>query len=199
MGRVLWADVPGSAAREVLSAAAADVVPLVSTAHCRVPVMAQGGTFDLLAMAATPPVFDGPEDRNGLRNRDQLLFWANALSDGAFTAPIIAGRFNLDPVDGEGHRQALLALLQHPRLQDPAPTSPGGAVFDSDIPNTGPPAQDTAAWQKPPGPLRVDYILPSRDWTIIGSGVLWPAPDDPFAATVEQAGADRLVWVTVTR
>ena len=199
LGRVLWADVPGSAARDVLSVDAANVVPLASTAHWRVPVMAQSGTFDLLAMAATPPVFDGPEDQNGLRNRDQLLFWANALSDGTFTAPILAGRFNLDPMDGEGHRTALRALLSHPRLQDPAPISPGGAVFESDIPNTGPPAQDTAAWQKPPGPLRVDYILPSRDWTVIDSGVLWPAPGDPFAETVAQAGADLLVWVTVTR
>ena len=199
LGRVLWADVPNSAARDVLPPAAAAVVPLASTAHWRVPVSAPGGTFDLLAMAATPPVFDGPEDRNGLRNRDQLLFWATALSQGAFTAPILAGRFNLDPMDGEGHLTALRALLDHPRLQDPAPTSPGGAGFYSDIPNNGPPAQDTAAWQKPPGPLRVDYILPSRDWTVSDSGVLWPAPDDPFAETVNEAGADRLVWVIVTR
>jgi hypothetical protein len=199
LGAVLWADVPGSAARDVLSPAAAAVIPLASTAHWRVPVTAPGGTFDLLAMAATPPVFDGPEDRNGLRNRDQLQFWAHKLSAGDFTAPILAGRFNLDPVDGEGYRPALLALLDHPRLQDPAPTSTGAAQFQSTIPNAGPPAQDTAAWAKAPGALRVDYILPSRDWRVLDSGVLWPAPDDPFAETVAQAGADRLVWVDITR
>ena len=30
----------------------------------------------------TPPVFDGPEDRNGRRNHDEIRFWADYISPG---------------------------------------------------------------------------------------------------------------------
>ena len=30
----------------------------------------------------TPPVFDGPEDRNGTRNFDEIRFWADYISPG---------------------------------------------------------------------------------------------------------------------
>ena len=33
--------------------------------------------------------------------------------------------------------------------------------------------------------------------TVTGTGVVWPAPDDPFAKTVEAASRHRLVWVDV--
>ena len=61
-------------------------------------------------------------------------------------------------------------------------------------------ATDTADWDDPtPGNLRADYALPSADWTIIGSGVLWPDPTDPLAETVATASRHRLVWVDLTR
>lgn len=195
---LLWADLPGSAAPDVLNAQAAAVVPLASTVMWRVPVEVSDTAFDLLAFTASPPVFDGPEDRNGLRNRDQLRFWTQKLDDGAFERPVLAGRFNVDPFDGEGHRDALTALLTHPRLHDPAPESAGGAAFAPAIANAGPPAQDTAAWTRAPGPLRVDYVLPARAWEVLATGVLWPT-EGPLAETIREAGPNRLVWVELRR
>ena len=80
----------------------------------------------LLCWYATPPVFDGPEDRNGRRNHDEAAFWLRLLA-GELTWPppegpfVLLGQSNLDPVDGEGLRGAMDALLDHPALQDPAP------------------------------------------------------------------------------
>jgi hypothetical protein len=84
-------------------------------------------------------------------------------------------------VDGDGRPEALTALLNHPLLQDPAPKSPVGAALaaadgGANEAHQGDPMLDTANWDdRPGGPgnLRVDYVLPSRDWIVAGSGVLW--------------------------
>ena len=34
-------------------------------------------TVHFLVSHPTPPVFDGPEDRNGPRNYDEIRFWAD--------------------------------------------------------------------------------------------------------------------------
>ena len=36
-----------------------------------------GKTVHFLVSHPTPPVFDGPEDRNGTRNFDEIRFWAD--------------------------------------------------------------------------------------------------------------------------
>ncbi len=36
-------------------------------------------TLHLLASHPTPPAFDGPEDRNGRRNHDEIRFWNDYL------------------------------------------------------------------------------------------------------------------------
>lgn len=60
----------------------------------------------------------------------------------------------------------------------------------------GDPALDTAVFRDDgPGNLRVDYILPDRRLTVLDSGVLWPAPQNPLAEAVESASNHRLVWV----
>jgi hypothetical protein len=180
LGAVLWADVPDSAAADVLSPAALAVIPLATVAHWRVPVDWPAAPFDLLAFTASPPVFDGPEDRNGLRNRDQLAFWDRHLTAGRFARPVLLGRFNVDPTGGQGYRGPLTALMMHPRLQDPLPPIP------------------TTAWTGTPGSLRVDYILPAAEWTVVDSGVLAPLPGEAMAQAVQAAGANRLVWVTIS-
>jgi hypothetical protein len=48
---------------------------LSSKNHCDVPVIINGRRIHLLVSHPTPPVFDGPEDRNGRRNQDELRFW----------------------------------------------------------------------------------------------------------------------------
>ena len=39
-------------------------------------------TLHVLASHPTPPTFDGPEDRNGRRNHDEIRFWADYISPG---------------------------------------------------------------------------------------------------------------------
>ncbi len=204
LSTLLWRDVPGATLPQepLWSDAVAAVQRLSTTGHWIVPVLAPGGPVDIMAFSATPPVFDGPEDRNGLRNRDELRLWTQVL-DGAFGAAprdfVVLGNANLDPADGEGLHDAMQAFLADPRLTDPRPASPGGkAAADPD--QSGDPALDTADWPDgAPGNLRVDYALPAATWTVTGAGVFWPDPDDPDAALAQTAGPHRLVWVDLRR
>ena len=210
----LWHDLPGALLPETTdgspfpSPQALAVQRLSSTAHWAVPVQLPGGArLALLTWYGSPPVFDGPEDRNGRRGHDEAAFWA-ALLDGRlpFAPPdapfVLLGGANLDPHDGDGRNAAIRALLARPDLQDPAPASPGGAVATGGVNATqnGPAEQDTADWPDAPGNpgnLRVDYVLPSRDLTVRASGVFWPAPGTPLADTVVAASRHRLVWVDI--
>jgi hypothetical protein len=191
LSAILWAD-RSEAAGQVLPQGAQAVVPLASVAQWVVPAEARGRRLTLVTLAASTPVFDGPEDRNGLRNRDELALAAELA--GRVEGPVLLGRANLDPADGEGRRAAIAALLAHPALQDPAPRSAGGAAQPPRPDHAGDPALDTVAWQGP-GPLRVDYVLPARALRVVASGVHWPAPGTPEAARAEAAGPGRAVWV----
>ena len=162
-----------------------------------------GAPFHLLAWSATPPVFDGPEDRNGLRNRDELLMWENRLANDPPASFIVLGNANFDPVDGNGLRDSMEAFLNRADLQDPAPRSEGGA-FAADPDHMGDPSLDTADWPDyAPGNLWVSYVFPAMDWTVGDAGVFWPAPSDPDAKLLGDdglaAGPHRLVWVDVSR
>ena len=195
LSETLWKDLPDatlpvSAGMPFPSAAAQDILRLSSTGHWIVPIsLPDGAPLSLLAFSATPPVFDGAEDMNGLRNRDELLMWNIVLNGGFGPAPdrfVIAGNANLDPNKGEGFSQAMAAFLQNPSLQDPLQD------------------QDTANWpDNGPGKLRVSYVLPSTDWAVTGAGVFWPAPDDPDRMLIgddgQDAGPHRLVWVDISR
>jgi hypothetical protein len=162
---LLWRDLPGALLPEkdgapFPSAAAHQIQRLSSRGHWVVPVeVPELGRLHLLTFHATPPVFDGPEDRNGRRNHDEVRFWQLYL-DGAFDPPpaerfILLGDANLDPSRGDGIGSAIADLLVHPRLQDPLPD------------------QATVTWPQT-GPMRVDYLLPSTDLTVSGAGILPP-------------------------
>ncbi len=208
-----WAEAPknpdGSA---WYSAKAWALLPLSSKSHWDVSVrLPDGRVLHLLAAHPTPPVFDGAENRNGLRNAAEIRFWADyidrqgwmtddagqtgALPDGAHF--VILGDLNADPERGDSDRTAIAALLAHPALTDPRPASPGAA-------DAGRPG-DTADWpeKKGPGNMRVDYVLPSRGLTVTGSGVFWPAPGDPLARLTAKKGRKhtssdhRLVWIDI--
>ena len=196
----LWRDLPGAILPEGEPAEASAIQRLSSTGHWAVPlVRADGGRLTLLAFAATPPVFDGPEDRNGRRNHDEAAFWLRLL-EGAlpFAAPapplVLIGKPNLDPADGEGRAEALLALMSHPALQDPAPRGLHGRVEPG---QAGDAALDTALFGPATGGLRVSMILPGRGLAVTGSGVVWPPEADPMAATLASASRHRPVWVDV--
>ncbi len=169
---LLWRDLPGSAIRA--DDTGHDIQRLSSSAHWAVDVQHPGGTFTLLTLSATPPVFDGPEDRNGRRNRDEVLLWRHVLDGRLGAAPpgevILLGNFNLDPDTGDGLREVMQQVLADPRLQDPLPGLP------------------TVTWRRV-GPMRVSYALPSRGFTIRDAGVTPPE---------ENAGPHGLVWVDLS-
>jgi hypothetical protein len=175
---------------------------LSSTGHWIVPVEAPGGPLTLLAWAATPPVFDGPEDLNGLRNADELALWARLLDGDLGPAPevfVLLGDANLDPADGEGFSSDMAAFLSDPRLQDPRPASEGGRAAATPG-QAGDPALDTADWREDgPGNLRTHYVLPAAALRVLGAGVVWPLPADPLAEAAEATGPHRLVWVDLDR
>lgn len=192
---LLWRDLPRAALPQTADGpfwedAVVAKLRLSSTGHWIVPVsVPDGPPLHVMAFSATPPVFDGEEDRNGLRNRDELRLWQVVLDGGLGPVPqdfVIAGNANLDPVAGQGISVAMAEFLADPRLQDPLPGLP------------------TADWADDgPGDLRVSYVLPAATWQVTGAGVFWPGADDPDAALLGSdglaAGVHHLVWVDVTR
>ncbi len=193
----LWHDLPGNLMPQGTPAEVRAVQRLSTAGHWAIPVqLPDGRALTLLAWYATPPVFDGPEDRNGRRNHDEAAFWLHLLAgDLPFAAPqppyVLLGQPNLDPMDGEGLPAALQALLASPRLQDPAPR---GTNPRQDAGQHGDPALDTALYDKIGG-LRVEVILPSPDLTVTASGVLWPPEADPLTPALQAASHHRPVWV----
>ena len=200
----LWRDLPHTELPEFEgNSDLIDHQRLSSTGHWIVPVQVDGKTIDLMIYAATPPVFDGPEDRNGLRNRDELRLWEQVIAKPRENPFVIVGNTNLDPFDGDGITDAMQAFLAMPAITDPEPRSAGGAL-SADPDQSGDPSLDTADWpDNKPGNLRVSYILPSADQQIMGAGVFWPAPDDPLYHLLGDdglaAGPHRLVWVDIAR
>lgn len=199
---------------------------LSSKSHWDTPVVSPDGRrIHLLASHPTPPVFDGTENRNGVRNAAEILFWRDYISGALWMyddqgrrgglAPtasfVVLGDLNADPVDGDGGHDAIQSLLEHPRVQDPEPRSRGGAAAaarqcGANASHAGDPALDTADWRDQgdgaPGNLRVDYVLPSDDLTVLGAGVFWPEPGadgfDLVGAGFPPVSSDhRLVWVDI--
>lgn len=179
---------------------------LSSKNHVDVPIRVGKKVIHILASHPTPPVFDGPDDHNGCRNHDEIKFWTDYLtgrssthliddrgtagglsSDASF---IIAGDLNSDPVLGDSRHSAINQLLEHPKVQDPQPTSPGAAE------STGSKNPCATADFGKDRKMRVDYVLPSRDFSIRGSGVFWPATQNSESRWI-RATDHRLVWIEV--
>lgn len=229
--RFRWGDMPGARLPDdPATAAPADwyspqelaVLPLSSKSHWDVPVRIGDHTLHVLASHPTPPSFDGPEDRNGLRNHDEVRFWSDYLSGagymtddggrrGGFTGRnfVVMGDQNSDPADGASAHDAIRALLAHPRVNATFTPASAGAVQaaraqgGANAAHQGEPAQDTADFSdRAAGNLRVDYLLPSRHLTVCDGGVFWPRRDQPQAALVwgddpPPSSDHRLVWIDV--
>ncbi len=193
---------------------------LSSKSHWDVPVRTPLGTVHFLVSHPTPPVFDGPEDRNGARNADEIRLWREYVSPGdkpwlcddqgrcgglaADARFAIAGDLNNDPADGDGRHDAIVELLEHPRVLRYATPRSVGAVdsaatyAQSGISHRGSPAHATGDFGPKVGTLRLDYVLPSVGMSVRGSGVFWPAQGDADAAIAD--GSDHhLVWVDLMR
>jgi endonuclease/exonuclease/phosphatase family protein len=236
---LLWRDAPGAAPPEgYFSADIMQVLPLASVGLWDLPLLLPGGgAARVLAFYATTPLFDGEEDRNGRRNRDEMRFWIEYLKgagqgvagqgaagqsvagqggagrgaarqgvagrgvagrdavpltgvtqggvapdrvaqkslaqDGAAPAGVaqasvgvpfvLMGDSNVDAGRGAGYRSVMAELLRDPALQDVVPLGVRGSA--------------TVDWGKA-GPMRVDYVLPSAGWRVLGSGVDWAEGGD---------------------
>ncbi|WP_208349866.1 endonuclease/exonuclease/phosphatase family protein [Pseudaestuariivita rosea] len=184
---VIWAELPWATLPKVDEAPfpspeVQKIQRLSSTAHWSVPIrLLNDRVLTLLTYHATPPVFDGPEDRNGLRNQDENLFWLHHIE--GQNAPrdfVIVGVSNLDPEKGDGRSKAMQDILTHPKIQDPH--GPTDTAFFDDI-----------------GALRLDYVLPAQSWRIKAAGVFSPTEDEAsrydLPADWTQASRHRLLWV----
>ncbi len=208
-GDLLWRDVPDAAIPpDWYPPEALAVLPLSSKNHCVVPIDARGRRLWLLVSHPTPPVFDGPEDRNGRRNHDEIRLIADLLDGAAWlgralpveASVVVLGDLNADPNDGDTFENPMRLLLEHPRLQDPRPRSTGAVVAARaqggvNAQHRTPAELDTTDWPEDmSGNLRIDYVLPSRDLQVRDAGVFWPAPGERGAEWVD-ASDHRLVWV----
>jgi Endonuclease/Exonuclease/phosphatase family len=230
----LWQDMPGAllpddpatpAPADWYSPDELDVFRLSSKSHWDLPVRIDHEVVHLLASHPTPPVFDGPEDRNGTRNFDEIRFWADYVTGGRTSRYIydddgrvgglprgasfvIVGDQNSDPLDGDSIPGAAQQLLEHPRVNVSVTPDSEGAVEQSalqggaNLTHQSDPRFDTADFaDTAPGNLRADYVLPSSQLLIEDAGVFWPLAADPLfrlVGTFPFPSSDhRLVWVDV--
>ena len=213
----LWKDMPDNLLSTIMDESgmpfynqdAQQILRLSSKSHWDIPIKVSNRSIHLLASHPTPPVFDGPENRNGKRNHDEIRFWTDYLSGSEQSAYIyddnqkpggfkgeqfvIVGDLNASPDEGDGIKSGIQGLLKHKLVNDSIlPRSEGGSVHTPD--NQYSP-QHTAEWA-----MRADYVLPSRSLEVKGSGVFWPKPDDPlFRLTKDRKSSSdhRLVWVDI--
>jgi 3-phytase len=230
----LWRDMPGAllpddpsspGPADWYSPAELDVFRLSSKSHWDVPIQVDRKVVHFLVSHPTPPVFDGPEDRNGTRNSDEIRFWADYISPGARSAYIyddeggtgglgggalfvIAGDQNSDPLDGDSIPGSAQQLLDHPLVNTKVTPSSEGAVEASmlqggaNTTHLSDPKYDTADFADgAPGNLRADYVLPRINLRITGAAVFWPTQADPLFRLTGvfpfPSSDHRAVWIDV--
>ncbi|UVS76451.1 endonuclease/exonuclease/phosphatase family protein [Actinokineospora sp. UTMC 2448] len=222
-----WADMPGAMLPDDPATAAPgdwyspEILAefrLSSKSHWDLPVRIGRDTVHFLVSHPTPPVFDGPEDRNGARNHDEIRFWADYVHPGRSryiyddsgrrgglkpgARFVVAGDQNSDEVDGDSVPGAIQQLLTAPRVTDVRPSSAGGVEAaarqgGANLTHLGDPRYDTGDFNDTaPGNLRADYVLPSRGLRPLGAGVFWPLPGSEHDR-LNDATDHKLVWVDV--
>lgn len=225
--KLLWKDMPNAALPPIDGSGTSSwysdddlaVFRLSSKSHWDVPIQIHGKTLHFLVSHPTPPSFDGPEDRNGRRNHDEIRLWAEYVSDkpaewlrddqgqpaklATDALFVVAGDLNADPSDGASYNKAINQLLQHPRIDSRmTPASEGGSAAaatqkEKNLEHQGNPAHDTADFSdRSVGNLRADYVLPSVTLKTLATGIFWPTAGQPGAELV-RASDHRLVWINV--
>lgn len=188
-----------------------------------VPIVTPQGSIHILASHPTPPAFDGPEDRNGCRNHDEIKLISDYIDSADYItddsgnrgglsesyAFVVVGDLNSDPHDGGG-ANAINQLLDHPRIKaSPIPVSSGARIAaetqgGANANHSGPHSQDTGDFSdRVVGNLRADYVLPSDNFSVAANGVFWPDLEDVAPrkrqAVVQcmKATDHHLVWVDI--
>ena len=192
---------------------------LSSKNHWDIEVKIDDQAVHFLASHPTPPVFDGPEDRNGTRNHDEIRFWADyvdpqrsayIIDDSGIsgglpdnTKFIIAGDLNADPYDGDSSAKAIDQLLEHPKINASCePVSEGAAEASrkqagKNQAHQGNPAADTGDFNdRYTGNMRIDYVLPSATLKVSDCGVYWPALGQP-GHDLTDVSDHHLVWLDI--
>ena len=230
----LWRDMPGAmlpddpatpAPADWYSPEELAVFRLSSKSHWDVPVRIGERVIHFLVSHPTPPVFDGPEDRNGTRNFDEIRFWADYLQPGRTSQYIydddgkrggikpsslfvIAGDQNSDPLDGDSIPGAIQQLLDHPLVNTKLTPASAGAVEaallqgGANTTHRSDPAFDTADFSDvAPGNLRANYVLPRKNMRMVDAAVFWPLQSDPLFRLTGvfpfPSSDHRLVWIDV--
>jgi hypothetical protein len=190
---------------------------LSSKSHWDLPIETPLGTVHFLVSHPTPPVFDGPENRNGLRNSDEIRFWREYLDakDDAWLCDdagrcgglaadarfVIAGDQNADAFDGEGDHEAIIRLLAHPRVDSSfVPQADGGAARASKhgLARNGDTRTHTGDFGPKAGTMRLDYVLPSRGLAVKDGGIFWPVSPQQIVPWAD-ASDHHLVWLDLAR
>lgn len=232
--KFLWKDMPGALLpddpstpepADWYSQEELEVFRLSSKSHWDVPIQIGTRQVHFLVSHPTPPVFDGPEDRNGTRNHDEIRLWADYITPGPTSAYIyddegvtgglkpgsmfvIAGDQNSDPLDGDSIPGSIQQLTEHPLVNTKTTPASEGAVEASalqggaNLTHRSDPRFDTADFSDvAPGNLRADYVLPRVNLRIQDAGVFWPMQDDPLFRLTGvfpfPSSDHRLVWVDV--
>jgi endonuclease/exonuclease/phosphatase family metal-dependent hydrolase len=221
--KLLWKDVPGAQrprhpdGTPYHADATWERLRLSSKSHWDLPIDTPLGKVHFLVSHPTPPVFDGPENRNGRRNSDEIRLWRAYLDarDDAWLcddagrcgglAPgehfVIAGYQNADAADGDGDHEAIAGLLAHPRVDASfVPRAEGGAARAAQhgLPRNGVPATHTGDFGPTAGTMRLDYVLPSKGLVATDGGIFWPV-SPPEIVPWASASDHHLVWLDLAR
>ncbi len=217
----LWKDMPGAKrplkqdGTSYYNEKAWNQFRLSSKNHIDIPIeLPNGKKIHTILAHPTPPVFDGPEDRNGLRNFDEIRLLKDYISGAAYLEDdsgekgglqtgnsfVIMGDLNADPIDGDSYSGAIDQLLSDVEVNAAVangnliPRSKGGKAHNKSKNDKGDPAHDTAFFGK-----RTDYVVPSKDLEVITSGVFWPVSGESLYDQVrdKKASDHLLVWVDI--
>ena len=191
----LWKDMPDAKLPKMpttgeswYSTAALDILRLSSKNHIDVPIELPIGIIHIIVAHPTPPIFEGDDHHNSLRNFDEIRLLADYITpkkgdylyddkgqQGGLTAThfIIMGDMNADPTKGNSHENAINQLIKHENIHHI-------------------PATNTTSWG-----LRVDYVLPSKSLKVQTSGVFLPMSSHPLYSLVKTSSDHRLVWADI--
>lgn len=179
------------------------ILPLSSKSHWDVAVDVYGKKLRCLCSHPTPPVFDGKEKRNACRNHDEIRFWTDYLSgepyfydDQGRTGGIdqddfvLLGDLNASPTEGDSCRQAIVNLLNHPKVAHlPFPESEGGIEHSSQIEKNISKCH-TAVWR-----MQADYVRVSQTLLPLNQAVFWPKKASQEATLLKNTSDHRLVYL----
>ncbi len=213
----LWKDMPDNLltsikdeqGQDYFSQEAQQILRLSSKSYWDLPIQINGQTLHILAAHPTPPVFDGPEDRNGKRNHDEIRFWSDYITPGkaayiyddkgqtgGFRGErfILVGDMNASVDGGNAMVSGIGGLLNNPAVNSSIkPTSKGGEAHEPANPNA---QYFTAHWG-----MRADYVLPSKQGLKqVNQGVFWPTKTDadyPLVENRKMSSDHRMVWIDV--